>query len=177
MDPTLQSLSLIMLLWHLFPEMVLGAAACLLFLGGTVRQDRNLWGTVALVSLLLAGLALAFTESGARPVPAAIYSIPITLDALTLLSRVLALCSGGILLLLSWNEVPDRQAAEHHACLLIIVAGVGLTAAANDLVTLFLALELISIPTYVLLYLPRYDDASQEAALKYFLLSVFSSAI
>src|SRR5262249_55919056 len=40
-----------------------------------------------------------------------------------------------------------------------------------------LALELISIPTYILLYLPRHDDAAQEAAMKYFLLSVFSSAL
>jgi NADH-quinone oxidoreductase subunit N len=35
----------------------------------------------------------------------------------------------------------------------------------------------ISIPTYVLLYLPRYDNAAQEAAMKYFLLSLFSSAL
>src|SRR5712692_5275484 len=48
---------------------------------------------------------------------------------------------------------------------------------ANELVVLFLALELISIPTYVLLYLPRHDNPAQEAAMKYFLLSVFSSAL
>ena len=48
---------------------------------------------------------------------------------------------------------------------------------ANDLVTLFLTLELISISTYILLYLFRIDPAAQEAALKYFLLSVFSSAL
>ena len=42
--------------------------------------------------------------------------------------------------------------------------------------TLFLALELISIPTYILLYLPRVDRPAQEAAAKYFLLSIFSSA-
>jgi NADH-quinone oxidoreductase subunit N len=52
-----------------------------------------------------------------------------------------------------------------------------LTGAANELITLFLALEVISIPTYVLLYLPRYDNAAQEAAMKYFLLSIFSSAL
>src|SRR5207244_13461008 len=79
--------------------------------------------------------------------------------------------------LFAWNDIPDRQASAFHACLLVIVAGVCFTALANDLVTLFLALELISIPTYVLLYLPRHDDASQEAALKYFLLSVFSSGL
>jgi NADH-quinone oxidoreductase subunit N len=59
----------------------------------------------------------------------------------------------------------------------LIIAGLCLTASANELVTLFLALELISIPTYVLLYLPRHDPAAQEAAMKYFLLSIFSSAL
>jgi NADH-quinone oxidoreductase subunit N len=48
---------------------------------------------------------------------------------------------------------------------------------ANELITLFLALELVSIPTYVLLYLPRVDRVAQEAAMKYFLLSIFSSAL
>src|SRR5262249_10414826 len=62
-------------------------------------------------------------------------------------------------------------------CLLLVVAGTGLTGMANELVVLFLSLELVSIPTYVLLYLARYDLAAQEAALKYFLLSIFSSAL
>jgi NADH-quinone oxidoreductase subunit N len=49
---------------------------------------------------------------------------------------------------------------------------------ANDLIFLFLALELISIPTYILLYLPTHGErAGQEAAIKYFLLSVMSSAV
>ena len=70
-----------------------------------------------------------------------------------------------------------RQAAEYHACLLSSSPALCLTGAANDLVTLFLALELISIPTYVLLYLPRTTRRAQEAAVKYFLLSIFSSAL
>jgi len=44
-------------------------------------------------------------------------------------------------------------------------------------VTLFLALEMTSIPIYVMLYLPRLDTDAQEAAMKYFLLSIFSSAL
>src|SRR5207253_852200 len=82
-----------------------------------------------------------------------------------------------VLLLVSWDEVPDRQAAEYYACLLLIIAGLCLTGSANELVTLFLSLEIISIPTYVLLYLPRHDNPAQEAALKYFLLSIFASAL
>ena len=50
-------------------------------------------------------------------------------------------------------------------------------AAANDLIGLFTALELVSIPTYLFLLLPRRDAPAQEATLKYFLLSIFSSAV
>jgi NADH-quinone oxidoreductase subunit N len=46
-----------------------------------------------------------------------------------------------------------------------------------DLTGMFLALELVSIPTYVFLYLPRRNGAMQEATLKYFMLSLFSSAL
>ncbi len=80
-------------------------------------------------------------------------------------------------MLIGWPEVSDGQAGEFHACVLLALAGTCLTAVANDLVTLYLALELISIPTYVLLYLPKSDRLAQEAAMKYFLLSIFSSAL
>src|SRR5207248_7252692 len=106
-----------------------------------------------------------------------IYARALVLDRLALLTKAVALVGGIVLVLVSWNEVPDRQSAEYHACLLLMIAGLCLTGAANELVTLFLALELISIPTYVLLYLPRFDNAAQEAAMKYFLLSLFSSAL
>ena len=52
-----------------------------------------------------------------------------------------------------------------------------LVAAANELVFLFVGLELVSMPTYLLLYLSRRDRATQEAATKYFFLSIFSSGL
>ncbi|MBY0229031.1 MAG: NADH-quinone oxidoreductase subunit N, partial [Gemmataceae bacterium] len=91
--------------------------------------------------------------------------------------KALGLATGFLLVLLGWDEGGDEHAAEYHGCLLLIVAGTMLAGCANDLVTLFLALELVSIPTYVLLYLPRQTAQSQEAAVKYFLLSIFSSAL
>jgi NADH-quinone oxidoreductase subunit N len=160
------------------PEAILGLAACLAFLGGTFRASRNLWAGFSLFALAGAGLALAMSPSPAIALqPAAIYAGPVVADQFTLLIRVIALAGGAILVLSSWQEIPDSQAGEYQGCLLIIIAGVGLTGAANDLITLFLALELISIPTYVLLYLPRHDVPAQEAAVKYFLLSIFSSAL
>ena len=200
---------------QLLPELVLGVAACVLFLGGTWRANRCLWGWVALLSLALAGVGLCYTSSQVPTVEklsaeikdlsdasidrtkstedhdkietkrlekaeefnAQQYSAPILHTGLATFVRWLALLIGAVLVLFAWDEVPASCAAEYHACLLLIVAGTGLTAAANDLITLFLALELISIPTYLLLYLPRSDGPAQEAAMKYFMLSIFSSAL
>jgi NADH-quinone oxidoreductase subunit N len=75
------------------------------------------------------------------------------------------------------SQSESKTAAEFYALLLFVLAGLMLVSAAADLVLFFLALELISVPTYVLLYLGRHDYTSQEAATKYFLLSVFSAAI
>jgi NADH-quinone oxidoreductase subunit N len=170
------SLSLAGVYQYLLPEIVLGATACLLFLGGTVKSCRHLWGSVA-----LGGLLAALCLSGFMSVPesdaVAMFGNPVYFDSFAMLIRFIAMGGGILLVLFAWNELPDRQASDHHACLLVIIAGVCLTAEANDLITLFLALELISIPTYILLYLPRHDEAAQEAALKYFLLSIFSSAL
>jgi NADH-quinone oxidoreductase subunit N len=160
----------------ILPEIVLGMAACALFLGGLFRADRRLWGLVSLLALLGAGIALAATVAGDSG-GAAVYAAPVLLDPLAVFIKLLAICGGAVLVLFSWDQVPDRQAADYHACLLLILAGLCLTGSANELVTLFLALELISIPTYIILYLPRHDTGSQEAALKYFLLSIFSSAL
>ncbi|MFO0808272.1 MAG: NADH-quinone oxidoreductase subunit N [Gemmataceae bacterium] len=155
------------------PEAVLLAFACVMFLGGTIRAGRSLWASVALIGLAAAGIALALKPGDtAGLVPSVSTVWP---DALTQLIRVVSFVGMAILILITWGEVPDAHAAEYHASLLLIAAGVSLTAAANELITLFLALELVSIPTYVVLYLPRSDRVAQEAAIKYFLLSVFSS--
>jgi NADH-quinone oxidoreductase subunit N len=161
---------------YLTPEAILVAAATLIFLGGTLRSNRNLWGSLSLLAIVIAGCVVAVQG---RPLAtrSATFAAPVVFDNLGWLVRVVSLGAGAILVLFSWNEVPDRQAADHQACLLIITAGLSLTGLANDLVTLFLSLEFISIPTYVLLYLPRHDESAQEAALKYFLLSIFSSGL
>jgi NADH-quinone oxidoreductase subunit N len=165
---------------YLGPEIVLITAACVLFLGGTWRRNRNLWGGAALVALAVAGLLLALTPWRVFDSPvhadASLYAAPVVFDHLALLLRAVSLVGGFILVLTCWDEVPDDHAADFHGCLLLIVAGMNLTGLAGELVTLFLALELVSIPTYVMLYLPRTDRPAQEAAMKYFFLSIFSSA-
>jgi NADH-quinone oxidoreductase subunit N len=161
----------------LVPEMLLVAVACVLFLGGTFLTDRRTWNFVALAGLLVALVTLFALPHRQALAGDAIFGVPFVFDGLATLTRALAFAGGILLLLVSWEEVPEKQIPDHQACLLLIVAGTGLIGAANDLAALFLALELVSIPTYILLYLPRHDDASQEASIKYFLLSIFSSAL
>jgi NADH-quinone oxidoreductase subunit N len=159
------------------PEAVLLVFACVLFVGATLRRgDRHWWGGVALVGLAATALAaVAQPRLSAAELVSTVS--PVWPDDLAVFTRVLALIGGAVLVLISWDEVPDAVAGEFHACLLLIVAGTSLAGAANELITLFVALELVSIPTYVLLYLPRTDRSAQEAAVKYFLLSIFSSAL
>ncbi|OAI40862.1 hypothetical protein AYO40_04175 [Planctomycetaceae bacterium SCGC AG-212-D15] len=160
----------------IIPEAILGVTACILFLGSAFQPSRHLWAFVAVFGLVAAAAALVPAGFGSEHTRAEIFAAPLYVDRLAILVKWMAILGGAILLLASWNEVPDRQAGEYHGCLLLVVAGLCLTGSANELITLFLALELISIPTYVVLYLPRLDNASQEAAAKYFLLSIFSSA-
>ena len=82
-----------------------------------------------------------------------------------------------IVLALAHDLVDDGRAPEFFGSLLFINAGAMLVAASNDLVVLFVGLELVSIPTYLILYLPRRTATTQEAATKYFFLSLFSSGL
>ena len=152
------------------PEIVLLATVCVMFLVGPfLVSDGRAGGGRRAASLGRTGARGArarpgwsgstATPTSARPAGC---SRPTRLAWFT---RGLSLTVGVLLVLVLWNQIDDAHAAEAHACLLSIVAGTNLVAAANDLVALFLALELVSIPTYVILYLPRRDrgDARSHA--------------
>ncbi|MFQ5464019.1 MAG: NADH-quinone oxidoreductase subunit N, partial [Phycisphaerae bacterium] len=63
------------------------------------------------------------------------------------------------------------------AMILLSLLGVLLTASANDLVVLFFAIELVSVPTYVLIALSRSDVRASESAVKYFFLGALAAAV
>jgi NADH-quinone oxidoreductase subunit N len=168
------------------PEVALIVIACVYFLIAPFLLDtsrdgrsgegpsylKHLWATATLAAIAVAGSLWLRMEPTAEALPG-----PFRIDGLSWYVRGLSLASAAILTLVAWARVPAGKAAEFYACLLFICAGTSLVAVANDLVMLFLALELVSLPTYVLLYLSRHDAAGQEATLKYFLLSVFSAAV
>ncbi len=164
----------------LVPELVLLATMCVMFVGGPLLVSdsgqaapglRHRWGALSVISLAVAW-AIWFGSS-----PDLQQGSLFQIDQLVWYARGVSLSAGILLALVMWNQLGDAYAAEGHACLLAILAGTNLVAAASDLVSLFLCLELVSIPTYLILFLPRRDRLGRESAIKYFLLSVFSSAL
>lgn len=164
------------------PEVILLAAACVnLAIGPFLVGDgvmnssgvRHRWGAWSLLALLISGWCAMLP----MPVVESAHLAPFQADTLVWFVRLLTITTGAVLVLTNWNQTTDNDSAESHACLLFVLAGANLIALANDLVVLFLALELVSIPTYLFLYTARRDATGQEATLKYFLLSVFSSAL
>src|SRR5215211_6393565 len=71
----------------------------------------------------------------------------------------------------------DYYQGEYYFLLLSSVLGMVVMASARDLITIFVALELISVPTYVLAGWRKHDTKSNEAAIKYYLFGVLSSAV
>jgi NADH-quinone oxidoreductase subunit N len=84
-----------------------------------------------------------------------------------------------ITLLVSFDEIADGDyyGGEYYVLLLTSVLGMVMMASSRDLVSIFIALETISIPTFVLAGWRKHDTKSNEAAIKYFLIGVLSSAV
>ena len=152
-------------IWLLSAEIVLLVAAVSIYLAGTVFPAPKLWVRWRAAAFSLAAVAL--WRLGYGP------SGPMTLDPLA--CGWLALALGAILVLLNSRPLPTGGTAEYLGTLLLLIAGLMLVAGAGDLVLLFVSLELISIPTYILLYMGRRDAACQESAAKYFFLSILAS--
>lgn len=155
---------------HLVPELILLLVATAIYVAGAFWRLGTVWNWVAAGGLIATAVALAV----ASPLGA---TGPLAADALGDYVRWLVLVVTLLFVLLSARSVETDFASEHVASILMIAVGLMLVAGARELVLLFVGLELVSIPTYLLLYLGRHDVRSQEAAAKYFFLSVLSSAL
>jgi len=159
----------------LWPEiLILAVATIMMTAGAFVRLPRRVWSFAAAGTLVAALIAL-LGRWGQEPIDP--YSTVALNDPLAMYARLAFLVTGLVLLGLAHDQVDDERSAEFFGALLMIFAGAMLVSAANELVFLFVGLELVSMPTYLLLYLPRRNIHTQEAATKYFYLSVFSSAL
>src|SRR3954470_3701664 len=175
----------------LLPELLLVGAACALFLLGvsTKPAARRLAPVLALAAVagvfaMQVWVVMGLTES---PTPASDPWNTVHGSAFSDYIKLLTSGVGVLMVLLAWPTNPDAtgsrslhfggDAGEFFALMLLSLAGVFLVSVANDIVLLFLAVELASIPTYVMVSISRPIPVAQEAGVKYFFLGAMSAAV
>jgi len=156
----------------LVPETVLLVAGCVvLLLGQSSRRALAPW--VTLVSLV-AAVALAWV-AGNRGSEAA--GSGLAYGSLAAFVRLAALELGIVLTLVNWSQARTSERGEFLALMLFALTGLLLVGAADNLLILFLALELVSIPGYIMVVLGRTNVRAVEAGTKYFYLGALSAAV
>lgn len=142
------------------------------FQGENHDAQMPFWFSVAGL-VAASGVSLAVWHNGAAAFDGA-YST----DGVALLTNLVACLAGGLSLAMALSHLEDLgvKAREVYPLVLFTVAGMMVMGAARDLIVLFLGLEVMSIPAYVLAGLHRRDANSGEAALKYFILGALASS-
>lgn len=161
----------------LSPLIAVFAGALIVLMLGLLRSRairEILVPSLSIVSLAVAG-ALAAWQWGER---SDLISGALRLDELTLALTMLFCVAGIASIVLSWRHVAPREAAhgEYHALLLTSIAGMIVLVAAQNLVSVFLGFELLSIPLYVLCATEMRRASSLEAGLKYLVIGSVGSA-
>lgn len=168
----------------LWPEIFLFIGTCLVMLTGQwpSRAVRQFTPWICATALMLAFFAAMTSPATQGMFPA------IVPYAKMIIATV------GIMVLLLLSGTVDRQLetdvdngkpfqsirsnrGEFYAFFMFSLTGLMLTASADDLIWLFLALELTSLPTYIMVAVSRDEDSSLEAAVKYFFLGALGAAI
>jgi len=160
----------------LLPAIILIGWACLLLLGDVfLPAAQKKWiGPLSLVGLIGAGAGMVPWASSQGLVG---FGGLLRADAYSLFIGSLFLGSAVIVVLLALSYLPQQglDRAEFYVLLLFSLSGMLLITQATDLIIVFIALELLSIPLYILAGLARPRLTSEEAALKYFLLGSFAT--
>jgi NADH-quinone oxidoreductase subunit N len=159
----------------LLPLTVLSVWACVLLLVD-LFIPKNRKSITALLSALGLALTLGLTlaQTGLSLTG---FNGMVVLDGFSIFINTILLVSGllGVAVAYGYVKCMGLERGEYYTLLLFSVAGMMLMAQAADLIVVFLALELLSIPLYVLAAFNRTKTDSEEAGLKYFLLGAFSA--
>ena len=170
----IQSVDLVVLA----PALVLAVGALAALLTDlVVARGATAPGVVALVAVACSAALLPPTASESTLCVQS--SCGFTVTSLSLALQGITLVATATVLLLSLVTVKDLQipAGEHFFLLLCSAAGAVVVPATTDLVSMIVALEVVSLPTFALIALHRGDRRAGEAALKAFLFSVAAVAV
>ena len=164
----------------LAPELVLAGGLCLVLMLDLFIDERKKWMLTAISSFTLLAamvpvLMLALSETEVRTMFDGRYIV----DNFSLVMKAVFLLAGYVVVLLSSSHIEQGEywRGEYWFLLLTSLLGMLMMASSRDLVSIFVALEFLSIPAYMLAAWRKRDPKSNEAGVKYFLLGVFASAV
>ena len=160
---------------QLGPELILLVGALVALIVGATRASLR---STIVSPLAIVVVVVALLASLRLGVPHGENTLPgLWLSSLTYYTRCITLVIGVLIILVNWHQPVAEERGEYMGLILFSLLGVLLTASANDLVLLFFAIELVSIPTYVLIALSRTDRRAPESAVKYFFLGAMAAAV
>ena len=145
-----------------------------------VVPDRDAWQTSRIAAIgVLAALIPVDHARGRRRTTASCSAARTSVDNYALALKGFFLVATYITILISVDYIGegDYYKGEFYFLLLTSAFGMSIMASARDLITLFVALETISIPTFILAAFRKHDRDSNEAGVKYYLIGVLSSAL
>ena len=160
------------------PEIILTVAGTLMMVLDAVDRGapRNRFGHIC--SLAAAGRRHAAAVIRVTPSRAGVFRTCSSVDGFATFFRVLVMGVGILTVLSSYRFLrrEGAEAGEFHALMLFSIVGQCIMVACNELIMIFIGLEISSIASYVLAGYLRDDQRANESALKYFLLGSFATA-
>jgi len=167
-------------LWALLPEVVLSIGAMVVLLVDVFQREDRGGPSSPLVFWLAVGftLATAVANGWLLTVEEVVPTGMIAVDAFRVFANYLFLLAVVLFLMMSGRYLDEERlrSGELYALILFATVGMMVFAGARDLMVVFIGLELMSVPIYVLTGVNRRDPRAAEGALKYFLMGAFSSA-
>lgn len=152
----------------MLPELLLGfGAAILLVFEAFAKETKSTRRPATFAAVLLfAALGASFAVAGEQ---STLFSGMVVVDPFVDFFRIFACVAGllGVLISLRSDEIEAATGGEYYAMFLALVLGMMLMASASDLAMMFIAVELVSLMSYVLAGFRRHDRKGAEAALKY----------
>ena len=159
------------------PEIVLSATVLLVLVVDAFLPARRAWLGMPLALLgVLGALAATLTLVGSTR---SAFDGSFVVDDFALLFKILFLVLGVLVLLLSLRYVREGRyyQGEYYVLLLTAFLGCTMMPSSRNLLTLFLSLELVSAPGFLMAAFRKTDPRSNEAGLKFFLIGVLSTAV
>jgi NADH-quinone oxidoreductase subunit N len=163
----------------LAPEIILSATIVVVLIADLLFADRERLQTPRIATIGVLAALIPVITLAIDGTDRVMFGGAYVVDPYALTFKALFLVAAYVTLLLSVDYIGegDYYQGEFYFLLLTSVLGMIVMASARDLITIFVALEAISIPTFVLAGWRKHDTKSNEASIKYYLIGVLSSAV